>query len=166
MKKPILPVLIVASVVNLFGMIGQATTQAAVVPDVVGWEEADAVDEMKSVDLTVICLYQNSETVDEGYVISQSREAGTTVPPFSLVFLTVSLGPEMVVVPNVVGDSETDAVSEIESAGLIVSRHTYQNSETVAVDHVISQDPAGGTSVPIVSRQQKCDVLSNCCRNR
>ena len=97
MKKTIIPVLIVASVVNLFGMIGQSTAQAAVVPDVVGWEEADAVDAVISAGLTVTCVHQDSETVPQGYVISQDPGAETTVPPSSLVSLTISLGPEMVV---------------------------------------------------------------------
>jgi len=212
MKKTIVPVLIVASVVNLFGMAGTAMAQTAIVPDVVGWgridarnaliplglsysetytasetvqpghvisqdppggtevpvgtsinlvlcspflkivpdvvgwERADAVDAMVSRSLKVPVTYSPSDTVDAGYVISQDPVGGTVVIPGSDVTLTISTGPENVEVPDVVGDSETDADSAITSVGLTVS-HIHKNSETVAAGYVISQDPAAGTEL-------------------
>ncbi|MGD2094637.1 MAG: PASTA domain-containing protein [Phycisphaerales bacterium] len=43
--------------------------------------------------------------------------------------------------------SEENAGSRVKSAGFTIS-WTYQNSDTVAEGHVISQDPQGGTSAP------------------
>ena len=50
----------------------------------------------------------------------------------------------VVLVPDVVGMSETDAESLVQSRGFTIS-WTYQNNNTVPEGHVISQDPAAGT---------------------
>jgi len=52
-----------------------------------------------------------------------------------------------VVVPNVVGMSETEANSAITSAGLYAS-YSYEYSDAVPGGYVIGQNPSGGTSVP------------------
>ncbi len=49
-------------------------------------------------------------------------------------------------VPNVVGMSESQAVSAITSAGLVVGTKWYTESDTVPAGSVVSQDPAGGTT--------------------
>lgn len=53
----------------------------------------------------------------------------------------------MVSVPNVVGQTQTDAQSQISAAGLLVGSVTTAYSDTVPVDSVISQSPAAGASV-------------------
>ena len=50
-------------------------------------------------------------------------------------------------VPDVVGDDEATAVGAIEALGL-VANVTHAYDPVVLVDIVISQDPAGGASVP------------------
>ena len=50
----------------------------------------------------------------------------------------------VVLVPDVVGMSETEAGSVVQSAGFTIS-WTYQYSDSVTEGHVISQDPAAGT---------------------
>jgi len=62
----------------------------------------------------------------------------------------VSLG-QAVVVPDVVGMTEVDAKSATTAVGLVVANVTYEYSDTVAAGVVISQNPTGGTTVPIGS---------------
>ncbi len=52
-----------------------------------------------------------------------------------------------VVVPNVVGQAQAAAEAAIVAAGLTVGTVSSANSDTVPVDDVISQNPAGGASV-------------------
>lgn len=53
----------------------------------------------------------------------------------------------MATVPNVVGMSEISGHSAIIAVGLTLGTTTYSYSDTVAKDYIISQSPAGGTSV-------------------
>jgi PASTA domain-containing protein len=57
----------------------------------------------------------------------------------------VSLGPEPVRVPDVVGATRSEAEIGIIAAGLRVGATTGENSDTIAAGRVISQDPSGGT---------------------
>ncbi|MHC4625191.1 MAG: PASTA domain-containing protein, partial [Planctomycetota bacterium] len=56
-----------------------------------------------------------------------------------------------VTVPDVVGQSETDANSAITAVGLTVGSVTYEYNDTVAKDDVISQSPLAYTAVLIGS---------------
>lgn len=58
--------------------------------------------------------------------------------------VTVSMA---VAVPDTVGKTQANAESLITGAGLVVGDVTEEYSETVAIGHVISQDPVAGTSV-------------------
>jgi parallel beta-helix repeat protein len=55
--------------------------------------------------------------------------------------------PQMVIVPNVVGMTKSNAATEIIAASLAVGSETSEHSETVPKRYVISQDPAAGTEV-------------------
>jgi len=119
-----------------------------VVPNVVGMTEPNATTAITAVDnLTVgTVTYEYSDTIAAGLVISQNPSAGTSVLIGSSVDFVVSLGLP-VDVPNVVGMSEPNANSAITTVGL-VSTVTYEFSDTIPAEIVISQDPVGGTTVP------------------
>jgi beta-lactam-binding protein with PASTA domain len=120
------------------------------VPNVVGMTEPNAIAAITAVDnLTVGAVtYEYSDTVAAGLVISQNPIGGTIVSVGSSVDLVVSLGPQTTV-PNVVGMTEADANSAISDANLVVGTITYEYSDTIAAGNVISQDPVGGTIVPM-----------------
>ncbi|OGP87479.1 MAG: hypothetical protein A2156_10700, partial [Deltaproteobacteria bacterium RBG_16_48_10] len=59
-----------------------------------------------------------------------------------------TIGPVMVIVPDVVGFTQSAAQVAITGATLTVGTITQENSDTVPVGDVISQSPLGGTSVP------------------
>ncbi len=83
-----------------------------------------------------------SNTVPEGEVISQTPEAGTSVPLGSTVHLVISSGECTSEIPVPAATSCT----ELEAAGLVCSV-SHSCSDTVPTGMVISQDPAAGTMV-------------------
>ncbi|RMD63819.1 PASTA domain-containing protein [Candidatus Parcubacteria bacterium] len=118
------------------------------VPNVVGLSQANAEPAITGAGLTVGAVTSaSSDTVPAGHVISQNPTAGTAVAPGTSVDLVVSTGPALVAVPDVVGLSQTDAEVAIIGAGLVVGTVTTAHSDTVPAGHVISQNPAAGTSV-------------------
>jgi len=118
------------------------------VPNVVGSAQAAAEAAITAATLTVgNVTTQYSDTVAAGVVISQNPAGGTSVAPGTSVDLVVSLGVEMVTVPNVVGMSQAAAQSAITAATLTVGNVTTAYSPTVAAGDVISQSPTAGSSV-------------------
>ncbi len=99
--------------------------------------------------------HQSSSSVPSGEVIDTSPSAGQSVPGGSKVTLVVSSGPAKVTVPDVTGESQAQAKSDLHNQGFEVSA-TNQTSSTVQPGNVISQSPAGnsqavpGTTVNIV----------------
>jgi beta-lactam-binding protein with PASTA domain len=80
-------------------------------------------------------------------VISESPTAGTCAVQGSNVDVIVSAGPDMSVVPNVVGLSLAAAKAKITAASLAVATLTQESSATVPAGNVISQSPVAGTIV-------------------
>jgi len=118
------------------------------VPNVVGATQTVASTSISAVGLGVgTVTTQASSTVPKDTVISQNPAAGTSVAPISLVNLVVSSGTLPVLVPNVVGETQTVATTSLTSVGLVLGTVTAQASSTVAKDIIISQSPAAGTSV-------------------
>ena len=89
----------------------------------------------------------NADT-PKGNVISQSPSAGAVVTAGSTVTITVSSGPPPAAkptVPNVVGFSESEAKTALESAGFKVKVTNAANADVPEGD-VISQSPAAGAA--------------------
>jgi RHS repeat-associated protein len=121
----------------------------AIVPDVVGLAQAEGEADVLAASLAVGTItQQNSDTVPAGDVISQDPAAGTQVAAGSAIDLVVSLGPVLVSVPDVVGQTQATAEAAIADAGLVVGTVTTANSDIVPAGSVISQTPVGGTEVP------------------
>ena len=117
------------------------------VPDVAGQTQADAEAAILAAGLTVGAVSSaNSAVVPAGHVIGQEPDAGTSVAEGTAVNLVVSAGPVMVLVPDVAGQTQADAEAAILVASLTVGAVSSANSTVVPAGHVISQDPAAGTS--------------------
>jgi serine/threonine-protein kinase len=92
------------------------------VPDVTGDDEADARAELEDAGLKVRIATErvNSSEFDKGQVVKQSPNAGGRAAEGDTVTLTLSKGPEMIEVPDVVGDSVDEARQALEGAGFQV----------------------------------------------
>ena len=77
-------------------------------------------------------------------MISQQTREGSTVYRGDSVSYTVSKGPEMVTVPDVVGLQRQEARNKLEGAGLTVQEDLILGG---FFNTVRSSDPAGGSKV-------------------
>ncbi|GAA3237753.1 hypothetical protein GCM10020256_57500 [Streptomyces thermocoprophilus] len=91
------------------------------VPDVTGEDLAEARSDLETAGLNVVVADErvNSEH-DAGKVAAQTPESGSEAAEGDTVTLTLSKGPEMVVVPDVVGDSVSEAKEKLKAAGFEV----------------------------------------------
>ena len=117
------------------------------VPDVKGLDETSAINKLQDNGFKYSRDYANSDTVASGQVISQTPDVGAKAKKGDSISIVVSQGKAPVVVPKVVGKSETDARNELSGAGLTVTSVTKENSDTVAAGNVISQSIADGKYV-------------------
>ena len=125
-----------------------------IVPNVIGLPQNLAINTIQDGGLTVGGVtYQVSATIPAGNVINQIPVGGTLRPPGSAVTIFVSTGPNppaTVPVPNVVGQTQGNAIAAIQAAGLAVSI-TQESSATVPAGSVISQNPVSGTNAALGS---------------
>ncbi|WP_428955204.1 Stk1 family PASTA domain-containing Ser/Thr kinase [Streptomyces sp. cg35] len=114
------------------------------VPDLKGTPLATAKSDLKNRGLEPGMITKEfSEDVTKGSVISTDPEAGATRKSGSAVALVVSKG-EPVDVPDVTGESEEDAVAELEEAGLKAEIATKRVTSDEDKGDVAQQSPRDG----------------------
>ncbi|MFD8423742.1 Stk1 family PASTA domain-containing Ser/Thr kinase [Streptomyces sp. NPDC059466] len=117
------------------------------VADVTGTSVEDATAELEQAGLKVrIAAQRVTSEFDKGQVAQQSPDAGSEAATGDTVTLTVSKGPEMVEVPDVVGDSVDDATKALEDAGFGVNED--RGLLGLFGDHVKNQSVDGGKTAP------------------
>jgi serine/threonine-protein kinase len=130
------------STIDLFVSSGP---QEVPVPPVVGETLDEARRLITEAGLTVGQVTERADaTFAEGIVISQDPSQGVRVGTDAPVNLVVSTGPETVIIPDVVNQTERDATAAITGLGLLV-RVQDEYSDTVPADQVIRTDPVAGT---------------------
>ena len=130
---------------------GASTAEPTAVPNVVGLSQADAKAQIEAAGFTWELNPDKvaSDTVEAGSVVSTDPAAGTSAEKGATVRVTISSGPDSVVVPdNLVGMSPDEARKAIEAQGLKFE----QSSKTVASDtvpegKVAETNPSPGTKV-------------------
>ncbi|MGV9393869.1 Stk1 family PASTA domain-containing Ser/Thr kinase [Streptomyces olivaceus] len=117
------------------------------VPDVTGDDLDEARTELSEAGLKVKVAEKrvNSEH-DSGQVARQTPEPGSEAAEGDTVTLTVSKGPQMVEVPDVVGDSVDDAKQKLEDAGFGVKED--RGLLGLFGDTVKEQSVEGGDTAP------------------
>jgi eukaryotic-like serine/threonine-protein kinase len=117
------------------------------VPSVEGLPLAQAKKMIRRARLKVgRVVFQSSDQVPSGQVISSDPAAGQNPLVGTPVTLTVSSGKAKVTVPDVIGQSQNAATQTLQRAGFVVNT-TPQTSTTVPAGQVISQSPSAGASV-------------------
>jgi serine/threonine-protein kinase len=107
-----------------------------------GMTYEQAAAEISGAQLTPVRGEDFSDSIPEGQVIGTSPDGGEQVPRDSEVRIIVSLGRELVAVPDVSGESVADATSELEAAGFEVQGVSGSPSRPVA-----RTDPTAGSMV-------------------
>ncbi len=125
----------------------QEKKEQATVPNVVGQTEANARSALEAAGLKVGSVTEaNSDTVQEGYVISQGMTANTQVERESSVNLVISKGPNKVKVTDVIGHEESRATNELQGDGFKVAVKDVYTDE-MRQGLVVSTSPEKGTPV-------------------
>lgn len=90
----------------------------------------------------------NSDDYKSGLVVKQDIDYNSKVPQGTSVNIWISKGPEeKPTVPNLVGRTQSQAESDLTSAGLSVGTVKTEYDDKVAKGTVISQETAVGTTV-------------------
>jgi serine/threonine-protein kinase len=112
------------------------------VPDVTGKTFDDASQALTAAGFTVSRVDDFNATVDSGKVISTDPAAIQDANRSSQVTVHVSKGPEMVKVPNLVGQTLDAAQQTLQSLGFDVDTQSYLPGRVVR-----AQSPAADTTV-------------------
>ncbi|WP_213975606.1 Stk1 family PASTA domain-containing Ser/Thr kinase [Tepidanaerobacter acetatoxydans] len=145
---------IAVSLVVLFGVfsyLGAALARKyidvpeVIVPNVIGWQEEDAVKELEKLNLKPNIAERVFDKAPAGQVIDQDpkgdQKVKTTHPSIDLV---VSKGPKAATVPNIVGKTEAEGIALLNSYGLEPGRIIPENSPDVPEGIIIDQNPREG----------------------
>lgn len=123
------------------------------VPDVTGQPQEAAQRELNSAGLKAGVVYVPSDQ-QEGTVVSQSPDAGTTQKRGTRIQLNVSLGPspgEQRAVPDVLGEDPATAKTKLEAAGFKVQTLPQGVTDANQIGTVVDEQPAGGRRAPVGS---------------
>jgi serine/threonine-protein kinase len=117
-------------------------------PNFVGqrWEDVKSNSDYKDFDFQV--TYENSDTVEEGLIISQNPKGTKQVKSNATIELVVSSGAELFSIPDVRDDTKSEAIAKLKDAGLTNYEFIETTSETVEEGRVIKISPTAGTAVP------------------
>lgn len=121
----------------------------AQVPNLIGVSPEAAKTKLAQAGLSlgdVTYTQQIATSVREGDVLSQDPKASDWLRRGAKVNLTIN-GPQKVIVPNVVGKPQAEALSAVQTAGLIIGTITQTFDATVAAGTVISQTATAGVEV-------------------
>jgi eukaryotic-like serine/threonine-protein kinase len=133
------PVL-VGSLVTLY--VSQGPRQIGV-PSVVGEPYANAAGALQGANFRVTRT-DVANAAPIGQVVSQTPAGGTSAAVNSTVTLTVSKGPQLVLVPNVTQDDRGTATQLLQQAGFTVSVTPQDVTDPTQNGLVLAQDPTTG----------------------
>ncbi len=124
------------------------------VPDVSGKSSDEATSKLEAEGFKVGTDYKYSDTVAQGKVVETAPSAGTSAQKGETVTIYLSRGPEGTEMPNLIGQTEEQAKSTLNSMGCSVNVNTEYNT-TQEAGKVVGQsiDPGvrvtSGTTVTI-----------------
>ncbi len=121
-----------------------ALPKGQTVPDVRGQTlvEAQATLDREQLEMTDIVEVFH-DVAPKGTVVDSEPKAGSAVREGTRVQLSVSKGPELFSVPDVIGEPLDEAKRLMEDAGFSISAASEQHHETITAGAVVSRDPGG-----------------------
>lgn len=121
----------------------------SVVPEMVGLSHRDAESACRDAELMLEVQGETySADSPEGYVLDQDPEAGLSVKQGRSVYVILSRGPEMVVVPHVKGLTRRQAEILIERNFLLVDTVSTVTDPATTQGRVVAITPEPGTMLP------------------
>jgi len=130
------------------GFTVRLTTQQATVPSVLGLSYPAANAALQAANLVAYERAAIHDASPAGTVIGQDPPpAATGVPVQAEIGLTVSLGPEPISVPNLVGLDEASAATQLAQLGFTLLSPQRVFDLVVPAGEVLAQEPPAGTRV-------------------
>jgi eukaryotic-like serine/threonine-protein kinase len=129
----------------------QAVAKVAV-PNVLTYQEQQAVDRLEEVNLEASVKHVNGDIKSAGTVTAQDPIAGTQVEPSSTVTITVNDGPKTGKIPSGLVGKDVDEAEEIlEKAKFtnVVTETAEEEPADAKADEVLSVRPGEGSTVPL-----------------
>lgn len=134
---------VVGVVTNGFGLLNKNSDVIAM-PNLINMSLEDANKTINKLDLKLTINERHDVDVERNHVISQSPSQGTELKKGDLVTIVISLGPEELSVPNLMGYTLNDAKKILEKDGLKLGTISYDYSEVYKEGTVINQNPVVG----------------------
>jgi len=134
---------------GIYGFFNYMEVPDVTVPNVVGKTEAQAKAELTALGL-VPKVVEEYDAEEAGKVIKQDHgPEDPMVKPGREITITVSLGPEMVTVPDLSNRTVEEAASLLDQEKLSMAQPPGEDySDQVAKDLIMGQEPAALESVP------------------
>lgn len=110
------------------------------VPSVAGMPQDDAIKLLQDATLGHKIQEEYDNKIEEGYVISASKEADEIVEKHTTITLIVSKGAKHFDIPDVSGKGKDEARDTLKALGLNV-KVEYEANESVEIDKVIRTNP-------------------------
>ena len=108
-------------------------------PDLVGRDYDAEVRNNRSYinDYLFYVTLEYSNTVEKGRIIRQTPEAGEVIQKGDTISLVVSRGPQMMEMPDIIGQTQDSAVQELAAKGLNATCFTVVNDGSEAAGCVV-----------------------------
>ena len=121
-----------------------AGAQMIQVPNVLNLRYTDAQSELQRSGFHVDLIFVVDDSVTVDYVVATNPEPGDKIPVGATVYMTVSLGPDVVTLqmPNLYGMDEASARRSVENANLSLGPTTYLESDEDAGTVIWQSVPA------------------------
>ena len=132
-------------VTNGFGLLNDnEDSDVIITPNLVNMSLENANKVINNLDLKLVISDRNDPVVEKNHVISQSPAQGTELKKGDTVTIVISLGPEELSSPALIGFSLEDAKKILSEKGLSLGSVSYDYSEIYKEGTVIDQNPVAG----------------------
>ncbi len=137
----VIAAILITAGITVVSLLNNSNSQRLSMPGFSGQDVDTATQTLNNMGLKVQINFENSETVQEGNVISQAPASGSMVMRGNSVTLTISNGPSALMMPDLTGLPLQEAIDTIENMGLILDKVTYEFQRDIPAGNVLSQMP-------------------------
>lgn len=124
-----------------------STRADVTIPDLIGLDSGSAYEAIRDTGLAVEWRQDHSAIHGAGEICAQEPRAGRTVKQGQKLVLTVSLGEQVLTVPDVERRPQREAADALRDAGFNV-RVEFIEDGTLDAYTVVGMDPAAGAACP------------------
>lgn len=137
---------------GVYGVVFLFKAEAVAVPSLVGYTLAEAEEQARISGLKVEAggPSENSSEYEKGKIVRQQPQEGAESTEGQTVYVWLSAGPEMVLVPDLDGMIEQEAIDAVRYSKLEVTVIRQETADE-APGEVYAQDPRAGDEVEVGS---------------